>query len=111
MRHWNVGLVVLGACGGTELVEVSDSEGQPIELRVGQEMIRTLGTVGPGSFASPPAISSVALTFVGMSYASVQVPSGPTQLFRFKAERTGTAIVTYTHTYSTLVVEDVVTVR
>ena len=111
MRLSNVALVVLGACGGTELVEVSDSEGQQVDLRVGQEMVRTLGTVGPGSFASPPAISSIALTFVGMSYPSSQLPSGPTQEFRFKAERAGTAIVTYVHTYSSHVVEDVVTVR
>lgn len=45
-----------------------------------------------------------------MSYVGPAVPSGPRQLFRFRAEATGTTIVTFHHTGDFPTVEDTVVV-
>jgi len=52
-------------------------------------------TVGPGSYASPPAISGSAIGFLGMGDPGLAVPAGATQLFRFGATRSGRAIITF----------------
>lgn len=70
-----------------------------------------LQTVGPGEYESPPSVSSPALRFLDESLVSPSVPAGPTQLFRFRAEARGTAVVTFYDTGDDPTVEDTVLVR
>jgi len=107
----SMGLVLLAACGGADPLAVNESEGRSITLSVGQELHRTLGTVGPGHFVSPPAISSGSLKFLAMLPPDVMVPAGERQIFSFRAVKAGTVRITYTHTESNRIVEDVITVR
>lgn len=68
-----------------------------VTASVGQELDLTLRTIGPGpTFDTVPSVSSSAVRFVNAGYAADQVPGGPTQLFRFTADRPGIAIVTFT---------------
>jgi hypothetical protein len=49
-----------------------------------------------GGYASPPAISGSAVTFVDVTSDGPPNPGGPTQHFRFRAIARGSAIVTFT---------------
>lgn len=91
-------LALVAACGADEVVAASGAEGQPIEVSVGQELRITLGTVGPGRYASPPTLSSSALRFLDVADVGPNVPSGVTQQFRFKAVGKGRTIVVFQHT-------------
>ena len=72
-----------------------DSQNQPISAVVGQEIDITLRNVGPASYASPPLISSGALTYLGVDVVPPYNPGGPTQRFRFKAVATGQAVIEF----------------
>jgi len=66
-----------------------------LRVALGQELDITLQTIGPGRYDSLPAISSPAIRFLDMSFVGPAVPAGPTQLFRFKAEARGQAVVSF----------------
>ena len=90
---------VLAACRGSVTdVQVKGDDGRSLDAAVGQQVVITLQTIGPGSYASPPAISSGAVQFVDVRQSSTPVPAGPTQEFRFLAVAKGTAVVRFTHT-------------
>jgi hypothetical protein len=82
-----------------------------ISAAVGQEVDLTLGTVGPGEYASPPVISAPALRFVDVSYVSPYVPAGPRQLFRFTATAPGRFIISFQHTGHSPAIQDTVDVH
>jgi hypothetical protein len=71
--------------------------GRTIAAHPGQPLAIELGTVGPGQFAAPPAVSSGAIQFVSAADACPCVPAGERQLFQFVVTRLGTAIVTFQH--------------
>ncbi|HEX8850518.1 MAG TPA: hypothetical protein VF761_13385 [Gemmatimonadaceae bacterium] len=119
-RRFARGLVALStagafACGGPSIVGLEvGGRNQTIVAVQGQEIAVTLGNVGPATYASPPAISSSALTFLGVEVVPPYTPAGPTQRFRFRAVRAGQAIVTFRRVLGdslVSVVEDTIRVR
>jgi hypothetical protein len=102
--------LALVACGDNPLA-VNGTPGRTIKVATGQEFTLKLQTIGPGEYASPPTISSPALQYLGVSFATPAVPAGPTQLFLFRAAAHGQAVVTFVHTGSNPSVEDTVVVN
>jgi hypothetical protein len=92
-----VGLVIgLTACGDGGIVTVpADHLNGRIVALPGDEVRITLGNVGPMEYLSPPDVSSAAISFVGVEVIPPFDPGGPTQQFRFAANRSGEAIVTF----------------
>jgi hypothetical protein len=82
-------LSVLAACGN-DIVGV-DGTPRAIFVPVGEELDVTLGDVGPGTFASPPQMSTTALRFLDVSTVS----PGTNQRFRFVAVQTGQTLVQF----------------
>lgn len=115
-RWWPSGLAVatlaIGACNGASgTVLEANQRGQTIGARVGQEVDVRLGTVGPGEYDSIPAVSSSAVRFLDAAFVGPPIPSGPQQLFRFTAQTSGVAIITFRHTGMNPTVIDTVMVR
>lgn len=104
-------VLVLPACHADRVVAVNGRTSRTLSTSVGAEVDITLGTVGPGEYASPPSVSSPSVRFVGVSYVSPAVPAGPTQLFRFEAVSKGRAIILFRHTNDDPVVQDTIDVR
>jgi hypothetical protein len=105
--------LALGACSnetGTTVLENSQGNGT-IGVRVGQEVDIKLGTVGPGQYDSIPVVSSSAVRFLDAAFVGPFVPAGPRQLFRFTAQTSGMAIVTFRHTGTNPPVVDTIAVR
>ncbi len=101
------------ACGSGGIVGL-DNQSRHISLNVGQELTVTLGNIGPGTYASPPQMSSDVLTYLGVEIIPPFTPGGPTQQFRFIGARRGQSIVEFRRALgdSTLaVVKDTVDVR
>ena len=101
---------MLPGCGPEPLAQSGVPTGS-LSLVVGQKLDLKLQTIGPGEYASPPAISSRAIRFLGVAYVSPAVPAGPTQKFSFQAVAPGLAIVVFHHTGQSPVVEDTIEVR
>src|SRR5438067_8269529 len=78
-------------------VSIVSKTSQSISLHVGDELTVTLQGIGPGEYLSPPSVSSPAVRFLDVSQASVVVPAGPTEIFRFQAVAKGQAIVVFRH--------------
>lgn len=108
-----VGVLIAVGCQPDAVVGVMEGS-QTISARVGQEISITLGNVGPGTYTSPPQISSSVLTYLGVDVVPPYTPAGPHQRFRFSAATPGRAIVEFRRTLgdATLaVVHDTVEVR
>lgn len=100
------------ACGGDSIVALSASErNRRISALVGDRIQITLQTVGPGEYASPPALSSPAIVFLDSTECGEPVPAGATQCFHFRAAHPGEAVISFTHTGNNLPVQDTVDVR
>ncbi len=93
------------------LVSVTGNKNQTITTQVGFEVDITVQSVGPGSFTSPPSISTPNVSFLGDSPVTPGVPAGVTQMFRFRAESGGTAIIDIVNPSMPLTVEDTVVVQ
>jgi hypothetical protein len=91
------GLVIaLVGCGDGSVITVpADRLNGRIVARAGDEVRITLGNVGPAEYASPPEVSSAVISFLGVGVIPPFEPGGPTQQFRFVANRPGEAIVTF----------------
>jgi len=113
MRHplLLVAIPLLAACSSDRLVSTYGSPNRTLTVAVGQQLDVTLQTVGPGEYATPPTVSSAALSFLGDSLVGPPIPAGPTQLFRFRAEQAGRAVLTFRHTGNDPTVVDTVLVR
>ncbi|HEX6532976.1 MAG TPA: hypothetical protein VF041_00180 [Gemmatimonadaceae bacterium] len=103
--------LALPACHADRVVAVNGRMSRTLSTQVGSEVDITLGTVGPGEYASPPSVSSPSVRFVSVSYVSPAVPAGPTQLFRFEAVSKGRAVIVFRHTDDDPVVQDTIDVR
>jgi hypothetical protein len=99
-HHWKralagVALVCAGACAEETLTVAPDQRDHHIVSQSGQEILITLGNVGPALYEAPPHISSTAVTYLGVDVVPPFTPAGPTQQFRFRAEHRGEAIVIF----------------
>lgn len=103
-------LLSLLGCGAGPL-EVEFEPSHSFTISVGRELDVTLGTVGPGAYASSPTISSSAIQFLDVQEVVPVVPAGPRQRFRFKAVAPGDAVITFHHTEGGSTVEDTVHVQ
>lgn len=94
LSHVPLWLTLVVACGADRIVSVPPASlSRTVVVAVGQELRITLGNVGPAQYESPPQISSLALTFLGVDVIPPFTPAGPTQQFRFQAVSAGQAIV------------------
>ena len=92
-----MGLVCWGCYPDPEVVELTgEDNGRDMMVSFHQEVHVTLQTIGPGQFGKP-VVSSAAVEFEGMSFAAVQNPGGPTQLYEFRTVDNGAAVVTIPH--------------
>lgn len=100
------------ACRIDSVVSLSAAErNRRVAAHVGDQITITLQTVGPGVYASPPTISSPAVTFRDVDSCGTSVPAGPTQCFHFRAASPGQALLTFTHSGNNGIVQDTVDVR
>jgi hypothetical protein len=102
--------LLLAACGAEPLAQ----DGVPsktLSLVVGQKLDIKLQTIGPGEYASPPAVSSPSIRFLRAALVSPAVPAGSTQRFSFQAVALGLAIIAFHHTGQSATLEDTVEVR
>jgi hypothetical protein len=102
--------LLLAACSAEPLSQ-NGEPGRTLSVRAGQKLDLELQTIGPGEYASPPAVSSPAIQFLGVALVSPAVPAGPTQRFSFQAMAPGTAIIVFHHSGQNPTVEDTVSVR
>jgi hypothetical protein len=94
--------VVVAAVGCTEQmpgtgtpIVLSYAPSQTVNLVVGQELDITVGTLGPGSYDAPTISPSILQLLAGNGAIVTPVtPGGPTQVFRFRAQAAGQAIIT-----------------
>lgn len=77
----------------------------------GADFTIVLQTIGPGEYGSPPTVSSTSVRFIDVSQATVEVPAGPTQQFRFQAVSSGQAVIGFQHSGFDPPVSDTVVVR
>lgn len=105
-------MVLAVACLADHIVSLDLGEqNRRVEASVGDQIEITLRTIGPGEYASPPALSNAAVLFLDVASAGPPVPGGPTQRFRFRAASRGTAVITFTNTGDGPTVSDTVVVR
>src|SRR4029077_14931379 len=85
----------------TEVSLNRTNDGQRVTAKVGQPIVVTLQTIGPGRYATPQ-ISSHAVRFEGSAFAPPreQNPGGPQQVYRLTATAEGEAQVGVPHTDS-----------
>jgi len=92
-------LLILACSGPTDLsitVELNrEDSGKTVEVRLGQDIEVMLQTVGPGRYGTP-SVSSQALRLVDVVDGN-PVPAGPTQIFQFATEGTGSVAVMIPH--------------
>jgi len=104
--------LMLVACSAEPLaINITASDKRSVVVPVGTELDLITVTVGPGEYASPPAISSDVLRFVTVQYVGPFTPGGPRQQFRFVAVAKGGAIVRFHHTGNNADIADTVVVR
>ena len=90
--------ILLLACAdktSTVAPDQSDQRDHRIVSHAGQDILITLGNVGPAQYATPPQLSSTAVTYLGVEVIAPFTPAGPTQQFRFRAVHPGETIVTF----------------
>ena len=110
--HGALTLAVLSLLGcGAGPFEVAFEPSHSLSISAGRELDVTLGTVGPGEYASPPTISSSAIQFLDVEEVGPAVPAGPRQRFRFRAVAAGDAVITFHHTAGGSTIEDTVHVH
>src|SRR5215469_4696117 len=72
------------------------NNGQQVSAQIGQAILLTLQTIGPGQYGSPE-ISSAAIRFEGAAFPKEQNPGGPKQVYRFRARSEGKARIKIPH--------------
>ncbi len=71
-------------------------QGKHVTAKVGQEIIVTLQTIGPGQYETP-RVSSSSVRFEGSYFPKEQIPAGPRQVYRFVAAAVGEAKIEIPH--------------
>ena len=99
------------ACRSDSIVALDAGErNRRVAARVGEQIDITLQSIGPGEYASPPALSSSAIVFLDVGYCG-NLPAGVTQCFHFRAAAPGQAVLVFTHSGFNPSVQDTVDVR
>jgi hypothetical protein len=93
-----LGAIAAVAACSDDVVGSNGIPSRSMSLKVGETLELTLQSIGPGEYASPPAISSASLRFLDVSLVTPAVPAGVTQKFRFRAQAAGRAVITFEHT-------------
>src|SRR5436190_21146454 len=83
------------ACADKTATVAPDQRDHRIVSLSGQDILITVGNVGPAQYATPPQLTSSAVTYLGVEVVAPFTPAGPTQQFRFRAAHPGEAIVTF----------------
>jgi|tagenome__1003787_1003787.scaffolds.fasta_scaffold19591781_2 hypothetical protein len=102
--------LVLASCGSNPL-EANGTSSSAFSAKVGQQVMLTLQTTGPGEYSSPPAVSSDVVRFLDVQLVTPAVPAGVTQKFRFQAMRSGEAVIVFHHTAQAAHIEDTIRVN
>lgn len=94
-----IAALVVGGCSSSTSssdtpVVLNYAPSQMVNLVVGQELVITVGTLGPGSYDAPTISSSAVIRVPDYTVDSIVTPGGPTQHFRFMAQAAGQAIIT-----------------
>lgn len=111
-RRLSTVVVAAGLLGcGDGPLAVSGTPSQTLSIQAGRQLELTFQTVGPGQYASPPAVGSAAVRFLSMEVVTPAVPAGVTQQFRFAAVRPGVAVIVFHHTTGGPTIEDTVQVH
>lgn len=106
-------LIIVVACSSDQLL-ITGPESRSATATVGQMIGVDLSNIGPGTYASPPAVSASSVEFVDVAIVGPNNPGGPTQRFRFYARSVGTAVVRFERPLLAggfTVVEDTIVVR
>jgi hypothetical protein len=111
MRTLLGGLVFAGVFGCDGPLEANGEPSRSFSIEAGQELELTLGTTGPGGYASPPEISSSAVRFLDVGIVGPPTPGGARQLFRFKGIVPGVAVIVFHNAEQDRTVEDTVNVH
>jgi hypothetical protein len=94
-------VLVLGCA--QEPLAVYGPPSDTLRILVGQRLEITLQNVGPGTYASPPEVTSAGsrpvLRFMDEASVCPCPPAGETQRFRFEGVRAGAATVKFEQTY------------
>jgi hypothetical protein len=75
--------LVLASCGSDPL-EANGTSSSAFSAKVGQEVILTLQTTGPGEYSSPPVVSSDVVRFLDVQLVTPAVPAGVTRKSAFR---------------------------
>jgi hypothetical protein len=98
-------------CGDEGTLSIIGPSSRTVHTRVGYRVNVELATVGPGQFASPPAISTDVVRFLDLTYLGPPNPGSQTQRFSFVAEKSGLAVVRFVAEFGDQVVEDTIIVH
>jgi len=85
-------LLSCASVGSTDMNLTGSDSVQTVGLHAGQHVTIRLQSIGPNGYGDP-AISSPAVTFVGVTFPTMQNPGGPTKDYRFLAASTGSAVI------------------
>ena len=114
LRRGVVSLAVLGAfaCSADHIVSIGTGvDTHRVTTVVGGLVEVRLWGGAMGEYATPPAVSGAAVTFLDVSTDGPPNPGGPTQRYRFRAVAHGSAIVTFTPLEIAPVVVDTIVVE
>jgi hypothetical protein len=92
-----VAALLVASCHGSGPLEVTRASSAQSSIEVGQQIDFWMGTVGPGSYLVPPALSGSALTFLGETSGG-EPPSGSQQIFHFLGVAGGRTIIMFQNT-------------
>jgi hypothetical protein len=84
--------------------------GKHVSAKVGQEIIITLQTIGPGHYETPRTSSS-SVRFEGSYFSREQNPGGPRQVYRFISAAVGETKVEIPHSRGNTVYQITVLVK
>jgi hypothetical protein len=73
-----------------------NDRGKHVSTKVGQEIVVTLQTIGPGQYQTP-RVSSPSLRCEGSFFPKEQIPAGPRQVYRFLSVAIGEARIEIPH--------------
>ena len=83
----------LSGCGSDPIRYFGTYDCKAITATTGREIEVHLGTMGPGCYGDP-SVSTDAVGFLGTMDPETHIPSGPTQIYRFKTLHDGESRIT-----------------
>ena len=81
-------------------VQVNGSAATKFSVASGREIDVFMQTIGPGSYAVPPALDGSTIAFLEVTPGE-EDPGGATQIFHFRAGEPGMTVITFTRLIET----------